>query len=69
MAAVLRCAGQGMKTVIPKTASAKISLRLVPNQTPEYVTAKVKAYLEAAAPPHTNVTVEVLGFKASPWVR
>lgn len=58
-----------MKTVIPRTASAKISLRLVPDMTPEYVTAKVKAHLEAAAPPHTNVTVQVLGFKANPWVR
>jgi acetylornithine deacetylase/succinyl-diaminopimelate desuccinylase-like protein len=66
---VCLCAGQGMKTVIPKTASAKISLRLVPDMTPEYVTAKVKEHLEASAPPHTNVTVQVLGFKANPWVR
>ena len=34
-----------------------------------YRTGKVKAYLEAAAPQHTNVTVKVLGFKANPWVR
>jgi acetylornithine deacetylase/succinyl-diaminopimelate desuccinylase-like protein len=58
-----------MKTVIPRTASGKISLRLVPNMTPEYVTAKVKQHLEASAPPHTNVTVQILGFKANPWVR
>ena len=58
-----------MKTVIPRTASAKISLRLVPDMTPEYATGKVKEHLEAAAPPYTNVTVKVLGFKANPWVR
>jgi acetylornithine deacetylase/succinyl-diaminopimelate desuccinylase-like protein len=58
-----------MKTVIPRTASAKISLRLVPDMTPEYATGKVKAHLEASAPPYTNVTVKILGFKANPWVR
>eukprot|EP00775_Hariotina_reticulata_P002607 gene2606-2909_t len=60
--------GQGMKTVIPKKANAKISCRLVANMRPEDVAAKVKRYLEASAPPFANVTVTISGFRAQPWV-
>jgi acetylornithine deacetylase/succinyl-diaminopimelate desuccinylase-like protein len=43
-------AGPGSKTIIPASASAKISCRLVPDQDPEDVADKVVAFLEASAP-------------------
>lgn len=44
-------AGQGFKTVLPALAIAKISCRLVPNQSPAKITESLRAYLEAKAPP------------------
>lgn len=52
--------GRGAKTVIPSVASAKISMRLVPNQNAQDISAKIKAYLEEIAPPTVNVKVDVL---------
>lgn len=49
--------GQGAKTVLPSKAFAKISMRLVPNQSSEEITAKFKAYFESIAP--ASVTVKV----------
>lgn len=42
--------GQGSKTVLPAWAMAKISCRLVPDQTPEEVAKQMKAYLKKNAP-------------------
>src|SRR5207245_1814249 len=50
--------GQGSKTIIPATAGAKISCRLVPDQSPADVAAKVAAAVRAAAPPGVTVTVD-----------
>lgn len=47
----------GAKTVLPSTAHAKISMRLVPDQEPEEIARLVEAYLHQIAPP--QVTVEV----------
>jgi acetylornithine deacetylase/succinyl-diaminopimelate desuccinylase-like protein len=49
--------GEGAKTVLPSKASAKISMRLVPNQTSEEITAKFKAYFESIAPASVKVKV------------
>ncbi len=49
--------GEGAKTVIPSKAFAKISMRLVPYQTPEEITEKFTAYFEKIAP--SNVKVKV----------
>ena len=42
--------GDGAKTVLASKASAKISARLVPNQTPEEITEKIRAYFETNVP-------------------
>ena len=48
--------GKGAKTVLPARAHAKISCRLVPNQTPEEITAKLKAHFEKHAPDTMRMT-------------
>ena len=42
--------GEGAKTVIPSKAFAKISMRLVPNQTPEEITEKFIKHFQKIAP-------------------
>ncbi|MFY8025808.1 MAG: M20/M25/M40 family metallo-hydrolase, partial [Sediminibacterium sp.] len=48
--------GEGAKTVLPSKASAKISCRLVPNQSSEVITKKVLDYFQSIAP--AGVTVK-----------
>ena len=43
--------GEGSKTVLPATAAAKISTRLVPDQDPKEVRAQLEQYLRTKAPP------------------
>jgi acetylornithine deacetylase/succinyl-diaminopimelate desuccinylase-like protein len=52
--------GPGPKTIIPATAMAKISCRLVGNQDPHDIYEKLAAYIESLAPPTVNVTVSLL---------
>lgn len=49
--------GEGAKTVLPAKASAKISMRLVPNQNPEKIAKLFTNYIKSVAP--SSVTVEV----------
>ena len=42
--------GEGAKTVLPSKATAKISCRLVPDQTPDEVTEKLRAHFENHVP-------------------
>ena len=53
--------GEGSKTIIPATAHAKISARLVADQEPNGVFEKFKAFVEEIAPPGVDVTVTPLG--------
>lgn len=49
--------GEGAKTVLPSKASAKISMRLVPNQTPDEITALFTDHFKSIAPAGVTVTV------------
>ncbi len=48
---------EGIKTVIPSLAHAKISCRLVPDQSPEKVLEQVSAHVRRHAPAEVEVTV------------
>lgn len=50
--------GDGMKTVLPEKASAKITCRLVPNQIPSKIAQHIKAFIDKIAPP--TISVEVI---------
>lgn len=50
--------GEGAKTVLPSKASAKISMRLVPNQTPDEITALFARHFESIAPASVSVKVK-----------
>lgn len=50
--------GEGSKTVLPSKAYAKISMRLVPNQSADEITAKFKKHFEAIAPAGIKVEVK-----------
>jgi len=52
--------GEGPKTVIPSTAIAKLSTRLVPNQTPEKVKDQLHEYMNQHAPKQIEWEVKQL---------
>jgi acetylornithine deacetylase/succinyl-diaminopimelate desuccinylase-like protein len=51
--------GPGQKTVIPSEAHAKITCRLVPDQDPGDVAARVQGHLEARVPPGTRLALSL----------
>lgn len=51
--------GEGSKTIIPQWASAKLTLRLVPNQKPARILALLSRYLRKLCPP--TVRLEITG--------
>lgn len=56
--------GEGTKTVPPRTASAKVDFRLVPDQDPHEVARSVRRHLDAHG--FTDIAVTVLGAEF-PW--
>ena len=52
--------GEGSKTVIPSKALAKLSMRLVPDQTPEKVKQQLIKYMEQKAPKQVHWEVKML---------
>lgn len=51
--------GEGAKTIIPAKAGAKVSMRLVPNQTPQKIEALFTRYVKGLCPP--GVSIEFSG--------
>ncbi|MCQ2165477.1 MAG: dipeptidase [Bacteroidales bacterium] len=49
--------GEGAKTVLPSEAHAKVSMRLVPDQTSEKITELFKKHILSIAPPYVKVEV------------
>ena len=49
--------GEGAKTVLPSEAHAKVSMRLVPNQTSAEITEMFRKHLLAIAPPYVKLEV------------
>ena len=52
--------GEGAKTIIPARASAKISMRLVPDQDPDDIAQRAIAYLQDLAPPTVTFSAKTL---------
>ncbi|MCO5252232.1 MAG: dipeptidase [Candidatus Kapabacteria bacterium] len=52
--------GEGAKTILPSKASAKISMRLVPYQNHEDITAKITNHLKAITPPTVKLDITPL---------
>ncbi|HVX39757.1 MAG TPA: dipeptidase [Gemmatimonadaceae bacterium] len=58
--------GEGAKTVLPAKAMAKVSCRLVPDQSPDEIEKLMRAHVERVAPPGVTVTVTHL-HGGRPW--
>jgi acetylornithine deacetylase/succinyl-diaminopimelate desuccinylase-like protein len=58
--------GEGAKTVLPAKAMAKVSCRLVPDQSPQEIERLMKAHVERVAPKGVTVTVTPL-HGGRPW--
>lgn len=52
--------GKGAKTIIPSKATAKISMRLVPNQNPEKISKQFTRYIQKLAPKSVKFNVKDL---------
>lgn len=60
--------GNGIKTVLPAEAKAKITCRLVANQRPDAIYALLKAHIESNLPKGLRVKVERLAGSADPFL-
>lgn len=60
--------GDGIKTVIPKEAHAKITCRLVPDQAPGVIRDRVEAHIRKHAPSYAKVSVQALPGEADPYL-
>jgi acetylornithine deacetylase/succinyl-diaminopimelate desuccinylase-like protein len=59
---------EGIKTVLPSEAHAKITCRLVADQDPEKIVRALQAHVERNTPPGVTVTVTPLAFRAYPYL-
>jgi len=60
--------GEGIKTVIPSEAHAKITCRLVPDQKPDKIVELIAAHVEKHVPAGTAAEVKKLAGSADPFV-
>ena len=58
--------GEGAKTVLPAEAMAKVSFRLVSDQTPQRVAELFRAHVASVTPPGVTVSIEEL-HGGMPW--
>jgi len=58
--------GEGAKTVLPAKAMAKVSCRLIPDQTPDEIETLMRAHVDRVKPPGVKVTVTHL-HGGRPW--
>lgn len=58
--------GEGSKTVIPRSAFAKFSFRLVPDQDPQDILRKVQAHFARSCPPTVRLDIKV-GHSGAPY--
>jgi acetylornithine deacetylase/succinyl-diaminopimelate desuccinylase-like protein len=59
--------GEGSKTIVPASAHAKITCRLVPHQDPDDIAAKMENYIHAIAPPAVRVATRGVEHGAFPY--
>lgn len=59
--------GEGSKTIVPAWARAKITTRLVPNQSPAHIIKLVSRHLKKLCPPTVRMDVEA-GHAAEPYM-
>jgi acetylornithine deacetylase/succinyl-diaminopimelate desuccinylase-like protein len=59
--------GEGSKTIIPAWASAKLTLRLVPNQNPSQIIRQVTRHLKRICPPTVRLEITA-GHGADPYM-
>jgi len=59
--------GEGAKTVIPATAMAKVSMRLVPNQDPDKIAALFEDYVKKVAPKSVELKITRM-HGGKPWM-
>jgi len=60
-------AGEGIKTVLPAEAGAKITCRLVPDQNPDEIVALLKAHVEKHKPVGVDITISEFD-KGAPYI-
>ncbi len=60
--------GEGVKTVLPNEAHAKITCRLVADQAPQTIIDLVTAHIEKHTPPGVSVTVTGFPSRAEPYL-
>ena len=60
--------GEGVKTIIPSQAHAKITCRLVADQNPHHILELIQAHIEKHTPPGVVVTVTLGGSTADPYL-
>jgi acetylornithine deacetylase/succinyl-diaminopimelate desuccinylase-like protein len=60
--------GEGVKTVLPNEAHAKITCRLVPNQDPQQVVELLQAHIKKQTPPGVVVNAGPLSMGGKPYM-
>jgi acetylornithine deacetylase/succinyl-diaminopimelate desuccinylase-like protein len=59
--------GEGIKAIVPRSASAKISFRLVPDQDPDQIFGNLESHLRRMLP--SGVSIEIRRIAAAPGMR